>query len=295
VKERWSIDFVSDQLANDRRFRVFNVVDDFLVLWAQRRGVKLHFIQPGMPMQNAFVESFNSFNGKFREYCLDLNWFMSLEDARLRIERRREHYTHVRPHRSLGKRPPAVFAAGVAAKRQSGFRKSRWSRDRRPARRPLPPIVRHDIFRFPTSAVGKRKANGRGSKNGGTVTPDQAALAHRARLPGTEAGAWAGSLRRTQLARLPPPRDTDDRRVRISDASPTHGTLEKNAPMRAADLPLRRPPRPKKLHPTRICPCVLNVIPLTQSAVCASRSQRFSCVCYLSARAVGDARTPLLW
>ena len=59
-----------------------------MFLWAQRRGVKLHFIQPGKPTQNAFVESFN---GKFREYCLDLNWFTNLEDARLRIERWREH------------------------------------------------------------------------------------------------------------------------------------------------------------------------------------------------------------
>jgi len=158
VNERWSVDFVSDQLASGRRFRVFNVVDDFsrecvlqivdfsisgqrlvnelerlvatrrlpktvvcdngpeltskaMFLWSQRRGVKLHFIQPGKPTQNAFVESFN---GKFREYCLDLNWFTSLEDARLRIERWREHYNHVRPHRSLGRKPPAVFAASVA-------------------------------------------------------------------------------------------------------------------------------------------------------------------------------------
>ena len=67
-----------------------------MFLWSQRRGVKLHFIQPGKPTQNAFVESFN---GKFREYCLDLNWFTSLEDARLRIERWRKHFNHVRPHR----------------------------------------------------------------------------------------------------------------------------------------------------------------------------------------------------
>jgi putative transposase len=158
VNERWSIDFVSDQLANGRRFRVFNVVDDFtrecvlqiadfsisgqrvvnelervsmsrplpktivcdngpeltsnaMFLWSQERGVKLHFIQPGKPTQNAFVESFN---GKFREYCLDLNWFTSLDDARLRIARWREHYNHVRPHRSLKRTPPAVFAASVA-------------------------------------------------------------------------------------------------------------------------------------------------------------------------------------
>lgn len=43
-----------------------------MFFWAGERGVKLHFIQPGKPTQNAFVEGFN---GKFREYCLDLNWF----------------------------------------------------------------------------------------------------------------------------------------------------------------------------------------------------------------------------
>ena len=111
------MDFVSDQLANGRRFQVLNVMDDFsrecvlqvidfsisgqrlareldrlderralpktivcdngpeltckaLFFWSQRTRVKLHFIQPGKPTQNAFVESFN---GKFREYCLDLH------------------------------------------------------------------------------------------------------------------------------------------------------------------------------------------------------------------------------
>jgi putative transposase len=82
-----------------------------MFLWSQQRGLKLHFIQPGKPRQNAFVESFN---GKFREYCLDLNWFTTLEDARLRIEQWRAHYSHVRPHRSLNRKPPAVFAASAA-------------------------------------------------------------------------------------------------------------------------------------------------------------------------------------
>ena len=54
-----------------------------MFFWSKQTGVKLHFIQPGKPTQNAFVESFN---GKFREYCLDLNWFASLEDARSTIE-----------------------------------------------------------------------------------------------------------------------------------------------------------------------------------------------------------------
>jgi putative transposase len=82
-----------------------------MFLWSQRVGVKLHFIQPGKPTQNSFVESLN---GKFREYCLDLHWFTNLEDARERIERWRTHYNYVRPHRSIGRQPPAVFAASVA-------------------------------------------------------------------------------------------------------------------------------------------------------------------------------------
>jgi putative transposase len=82
-----------------------------MFFWARRAGVTLHFIQPGKPTQNAFVESFN---GKFREYCLDLQWFTTLDDARSRIDSWRTHYNHVRPHRSLGKKPPAVFAQDAA-------------------------------------------------------------------------------------------------------------------------------------------------------------------------------------
>jgi putative transposase len=73
--------------------------------------VKLHFIQPGKPTQNAFIESFN---GKFREYCLALNWFTSLDDARSIIQHWQTHYNEVRPHRSLGRKPPALFARGFA-------------------------------------------------------------------------------------------------------------------------------------------------------------------------------------
>lgn len=54
-----------------------------LFLWAQRAGVGLHFIQPGKPMQNTFVESFN---GKFWDYCLNIHWFQNLNDARHTID-----------------------------------------------------------------------------------------------------------------------------------------------------------------------------------------------------------------
>lgn len=158
INERWSMDFVSDQLANGRRFRVLNIVDDFsrecvgqvvdvsisgmrvtryldelagrrrlpkvivcdngpeftskaLFFWSRDTGVKPHFIQPGKPTQNAFVESFN---GKFRDQCLNLYWFRDLDDARRTIEDWRVHYNEVRPHRSLGGQPPAVFAREAA-------------------------------------------------------------------------------------------------------------------------------------------------------------------------------------
>ncbi len=149
--ERWSMDFIHDQLATGRRFRCLTLVDDFtrqcpaihvdtsiggasvvavlqrlalsgrlpkvitvdngpeftgkaLHLWAQRSGVTLHHIQPGKPMQNAFIESFN---GTFRDDFLNQHWFGSLAEARLLIEHWRSHdYNHLRPHSSLGRIPP---------------------------------------------------------------------------------------------------------------------------------------------------------------------------------------------
>lgn len=75
--------------------------------WARQHGVRLHFIDPGKPTQNAFVESFN---GKFRDTCLNAHWFVDLADARRTIEAWRVEYNEVRPHSSLGRRPPAVYA-----------------------------------------------------------------------------------------------------------------------------------------------------------------------------------------
>jgi putative transposase len=77
-----------------------------LFLWAQRAGVRLHFIQPGKPTQNAFVESYN---GKFRDACLNEHWFVTIADARRHIEAWRIHYNTVRPHSSLGNRTPEQF------------------------------------------------------------------------------------------------------------------------------------------------------------------------------------------
>lgn len=152
--ERWSLDFVSDALADGRKFRALNIVDAFtrecLVIevdtslpgervvrvlerlramrplpetitvdngpelagkaldqWAYRAGVTLDFITPGKPVENAYIESFN---GKFRDECLNQHWFVSLADARFHIERYRIDYNEVRPHSSLENQTPAEFA-----------------------------------------------------------------------------------------------------------------------------------------------------------------------------------------
>lgn len=74
--------------------------------WAYSRGIKINFIQPGKPIQNCFVESFN---GTFRDDCLNAHWFLSLEDARRTIEVWRKEYNEVRPHSSLGGLTPTEF------------------------------------------------------------------------------------------------------------------------------------------------------------------------------------------
>ena len=82
--------------------------------WAYQHGVALHFIERGKPTQNAFIESFN---GKFRDECLNQNWFTDLTDARRIIEAWRVDYNAVRPHSSLGYRTPLEFAHRAAALR----------------------------------------------------------------------------------------------------------------------------------------------------------------------------------
>jgi putative transposase len=96
------------QVDNGPEF-ISQVVDQ----WAYRNGVALHFIDPGKPVQNAFIESFN---GKFRDECLNQNWFTNLEDAQRIIEAWREDYNTVRPHSSFGYRTPEEYAAEVAAR-----------------------------------------------------------------------------------------------------------------------------------------------------------------------------------
>lgn len=153
--QRWSMDFISDALADGRRFRSLTIVDDCthespaietafalsgervagvlerlradralpevivcdngpefrsqaLDQWAHERGVRLHFIDPGKPVQNAFAESFN---GRLRDECLNESWFVSLTDAQQTIEAYRQDYNTARPHSSLRGLTPREYAA----------------------------------------------------------------------------------------------------------------------------------------------------------------------------------------
>jgi putative transposase len=74
--------------------------------WAYRNGVQLEFIRPGKPTDNAYIESFN---GKFRDECLNESWFTSLEEAKRTIEGWRVDYNENRPHSALGGIPPREF------------------------------------------------------------------------------------------------------------------------------------------------------------------------------------------
>jgi putative transposase len=153
--QRWAMDFVSDQLADGRRFRALTVMDHFtreglaieaahslparrvidvlerlaatrrlpelivvdngpefiskaLDAWACRRGVKLHFIRPGKPMDNGHCESFN---GRFRDEFLNEHWFTDIQDVISKAEAWRTDFNEVRPHSSLGYLTPSEFAA----------------------------------------------------------------------------------------------------------------------------------------------------------------------------------------
>ncbi len=169
VNEVWSMDFVSDSLANGRRIKCLTVADDFshecvditadygisgqyvtrlldraatfrgypravrtdngpeftcraFMAWAHGHGIEHILIEPGRPMQNGYIESFN---GKFRDECLNEQWFETLHQARSAIATWRQDYNEIRPHSSIGRMPPARFAelhrqrAGDAARNPS--------------------------------------------------------------------------------------------------------------------------------------------------------------------------------
>jgi putative transposase len=106
---------VLDELAAVHRLPQTIVVDNgpeftsnALDQWAYQRGAKLHFIRPGKPVENAYIESFN---GKFRDECLNSNWFADLLHARSVIEAWRVDYNDVRPHSSLDGLAPSEYEA----------------------------------------------------------------------------------------------------------------------------------------------------------------------------------------
>jgi len=95
--------------------------------WAYAYGVTLRFIRPGKPIENAYVESFN---GKFRDECLNEHWFVSLADAKAAIEAWRVDYNSVRPHSSLAGRTPNQFAAITEG--AAGCCRLAWMKDPNP-------------------------------------------------------------------------------------------------------------------------------------------------------------------
>jgi putative transposase len=152
--QRWSLDFVSDTLADSRRFRMLAVVDDFtrecltlvadtslsgvrvgrelddiiarrgspqtivsdngteftsmaILRWSQETGIDWHYIAPGKPTQNAFIESFN---GPLRDELLNETLFSSLDHAREALADWKDDYNTVRPHSAIGNVPPAIYA-----------------------------------------------------------------------------------------------------------------------------------------------------------------------------------------
>lgn len=79
-----------------------------LLKWIVGQGIETALIDPGKPWHNGSTESFN---GKFRDECLSLEWFRSRAEAKVVIETWRRHFNEVRPHSNLGYLTPAVFAA----------------------------------------------------------------------------------------------------------------------------------------------------------------------------------------
>jgi putative transposase len=152
--QRWTLDFIHDNLACGRSFRALNVMEAWsrealeievdtsitghrvvrvlehlvakrgkpevlqldngpelrgiaLDQWAYKNKVKLDFIEPGKPTQNAKIESFN---GRLRDECLNQEWFTSLDHARVVLADWKEDYNHVRPHSALGYKTPVEWA-----------------------------------------------------------------------------------------------------------------------------------------------------------------------------------------
>lgn len=106
---------VLEEIAIERGYPIGIVVDNgsefrstALDAWAYEHGVTLEFIQPGKPIQNAAIESFN---GRMRDELLNQHWWRTLDEARRAVAAYREDYNQVRPHSALGNRTPEEFAS----------------------------------------------------------------------------------------------------------------------------------------------------------------------------------------
>jgi putative transposase len=77
-----------------------------LDLWAYQNNVTLDFSRPGKPTDNAFIEAFN---GRLRAECLNTHWFLTLEDARRKLENWRRDYNELRPHGAIGNKAPITL------------------------------------------------------------------------------------------------------------------------------------------------------------------------------------------
>jgi putative transposase len=83
-----------------------------LDIWAYQKGVVLDFSRPGKPPDNNFIESSN---GKFKNECLNTHWFLSLDDARQKMEEWRRDYNEVRPYSAIGNKAPMSLLDGSSA------------------------------------------------------------------------------------------------------------------------------------------------------------------------------------
>ena len=88
-------------------------ISKVLAQWAYLNGVALDFSRHGKPTDNAFIEAFN---GRLRQECLNESWFLSMEDAREKIEVWRQEYNRQRPHGTFGNLTPLEFAGAQVAK-----------------------------------------------------------------------------------------------------------------------------------------------------------------------------------
>jgi putative transposase len=198
VNARWSLDFVHDQLAGGRRFRILNVVDDVtreclaaiadtsisgrrvardlttliqrrgrpgmivsdngteftstaILAWAEDQRVAWHYIAPGKPTQNGFVESFN---GRMRDELLNESLFFSLDHAREKLAAWAADYNTRRPHSSIGYQTPAAYAAHLTATGRSAAQCGSSTA------RPVAPTAHLGVINAVTPAAAWRKTQG---------------------------------------------------------------------------------------------------------------------------------------